>query len=88
MRSDDRDLAYLWDMREAAREIVQFVQGMTEAKFEKDKVVRYDPADPGQAEIESAMNLWLIPLILVFMGGIAGCLAITFLGFFGLGVSP
>ncbi len=57
-------------------------------KIGQSVTVRYDPADPQQAEIESAMNLWLIPLILVFMGGIAGCLAITFLGFFGLGVSP
>jgi hypothetical protein len=50
--------------------------------------VRYDPADPQQAEIESAMNLWLAPVILVFMGGIAGCLAVAFLGFYGFGVSP
>ena len=50
--------------------------------------VRYDAADPQKAEIESAMNLWLIPLILVFMGAIACCLAIAFLGFYALGVSP
>jgi len=49
--------------------------------------VRYDAADPQKAEIESAMNLWLIPLILVFMGAIACCLAIAFLGFYALGVS-
>jgi uncharacterized protein with HEPN domain len=41
MPSENRDLAYLWDMREAAREIVQFVEGMKWAKFESDKVVRY-----------------------------------------------
>lgn len=41
MPLENRDLAYLWDMREAAREIVQFVQGMKWAKFENDKVVRY-----------------------------------------------
>ena len=41
MPPENRDLAYLWDMREAAREIVQFVQGMKWAKFENDKVVRY-----------------------------------------------
>ncbi len=50
--------------------------------------VRYDAADPQKAEIESAMNLWLIPLILVFMGAIACCLAVAFLGFYALGVSP
>jgi len=49
--------------------------------------VRYDAVDPQKAEIESAMNLWLIPLILVFMGAIACCLAIVFLGFYALGVS-
>jgi predicted ribosomally synthesized peptide with SipW-like signal peptide len=57
-------------------------------KIGQSVTVRYDPADPKKAEIESVMNLWLVPLILVFMGGVAGCLAITFLGFFGLGVSP
>jgi len=50
--------------------------------------VRYDAADPQKAEIESTMNRWLVPLILVFMGVIACCLGITFLGFYGLGVSP
>jgi len=49
--------------------------------------VRYDPVDPQKAEIDSAMNLWLAPLILVFMGVIACCLAITFLGVYGLGAS-
>jgi hypothetical protein len=46
--------------------------------------VRYDPVDPQQAEIESTMNLWLIPLILAFMGIIACCLAVAFLGIYGL----
>jgi hypothetical protein len=49
--------------------------------------VRYDAADPQKAEIESAMNLWLIPLILVLMGAIACCLTIAFLGFYALGIS-
>ncbi len=49
--------------------------------------VRYDANDPQKAEIESAMNLWLTPLILVFMGAIACCLAIAFLGFYALGIS-
>jgi len=49
--------------------------------------VRYDPLDPHQAEIDSVMNLWLVPLILVFMGGIAGCLAFAFLVFYTLGAS-
>ena len=50
--------------------------------------VRYEAADPQKAEIESIMNLWLVPLILVFMGAVAFCLAVTFLGIYGLGVSP
>ena len=50
--------------------------------------VRYDPADPQKAEVESAMSLWLAPLIMVFMGVIAGCLSVLFLGFYGFGISP
>lgn len=50
--------------------------------------VRYDAADPQKAEIESAMSLWLMPAILVFMGVIACCLGVVFLGIYGLGVSP
>ncbi len=46
--------------------------------------VRYDAADPQKAEVDSAMNQWLVPLILVFMGMIACCMAIAFLGFYGL----
>jgi len=50
--------------------------------------VRYEAADPQKAEIESTMNRWLVPAILVFMGMIAGCMGIVFLGFYGLGISP
>ena len=53
--------------------------------------VRYDAADPQKAEIESAMTLWLPPAILVFMGVIACCLAISFLGIYvlaGPSISP
>ena len=49
--------------------------------------VRYDPVDTQNAEIESTMNLWLVPLILVFMGVIACCLTVAFLGIYGLGAS-
>jgi hypothetical protein len=49
--------------------------------------VRYDPVDTQKAEIESTMSLWLTPLILVFMGLIACCLAVSFLGIYGLGAS-
>jgi len=47
--------------------------------------VRYDAVDPHQAEIESAMSIWLTPLILIFMGIIACCLTVSFLGVYVLG---
>lgn len=53
--------------------------------------VRYDPVDPQKAEIESTMNSWLIPGILVFMGAIACCLFVVFVAVFVLGqpsISP
>lgn len=50
--------------------------------------VRYDPADPRKAEVESAMSLWIFPLILVFMGTAACCLSVFFLTLYGFGVSP
>jgi hypothetical protein len=46
--------------------------------------VRYDPNDPQKAEIESGMTTWLVPLILVFMGLIACCLTVAFLGSYAL----
>ena len=49
--------------------------------------VRYDPVDMQKAEIDSKMNLWLVPLILVFIGVVACCLAVAFLGIYGLGPS-
>jgi len=53
--------------------------------------VRYEAADPQKAEIESTMNRWLAPLILVFMSIVACCLAVSFLGIYfltGPSVSP
>ena len=32
--------SYLWDMREAAREIYEFVQGVSHTGFEKNKQLR------------------------------------------------
>lgn len=29
MRPEERDLAYLWDMREAARDVRDFIKGVT-----------------------------------------------------------
>lgn len=50
--------------------------------------VRYDPADPQKAEVESGMSLWLMPVIVGGMGVIACCLSVFFLVFYGVGVSP
>lgn len=36
-----RELAYLWDMQNAAREIGDIMRGVKFAEFEKDKKVRY-----------------------------------------------
>ena len=41
MQPEERDAAYLWDMLEAAREIIQFVQGLTIDEFQQNKAVRY-----------------------------------------------
>jgi len=37
----DRELSYLWDMQNAAKEIRDFMRGITFVKFEKDKKLRY-----------------------------------------------
>ena len=41
MRPEDRDTAHLWDMREAAREVLEFIEGVHYARFASDKVLRY-----------------------------------------------
>ena len=41
MPLDKRELSYLWDMQNAAKEINEFMGGVKFAKFEKDKVLRY-----------------------------------------------
>ena len=41
MRPEDRNLAYLWDMREAAREISAFVKGVTYIEFVENRMIRY-----------------------------------------------
>jgi hypothetical protein len=47
--------------------------------------VRYDALDPQKAEVESIINRWLFPVILIFMGAIACCLAVAFLIAYRLG---
>jgi uncharacterized protein with HEPN domain len=41
MHPDEQVRAYLWDIREAAREIAGFVRGVRFEEFEKNKVLRY-----------------------------------------------
>jgi hypothetical protein len=53
--------------------------------------VRYNPAEPLQAEIDPALNRWMIPLALAIMGAAAGCAALALLGVYVLGqpsISP
>ncbi len=41
MPLDKRELAYLWDMQNAAKELGDIMRGVKFAEFEKDKKLRY-----------------------------------------------
>jgi len=41
MRPEEKNLAYIWDMREAAREVASFVQGVSYTQFVGNKMIRY-----------------------------------------------
>jgi len=41
MSISKRDLAYLWDMRSAALEIVEFMQGASQSAFGSNNQLRY-----------------------------------------------
>ncbi len=41
MRPEERDLAYLWDMRKEASQIAAFLKGIPYAKFVQNNMVRY-----------------------------------------------
>jgi len=41
MLPEERDAALLWDMLEAARDIAGFALGVSYARFENDKMLRY-----------------------------------------------
>ena len=41
MRPEERNLAYLWDMREEARQIAAFIKGIPYVKFVKNNMIRY-----------------------------------------------
>lgn len=40
MQPEERDLAYLWDMRAAAREVAAFVEGVPFARYQADVMRR------------------------------------------------
>lgn len=40
MRPEERDLAYLWDMLQASRDIVEFTRGLSFLQFSSDKRTR------------------------------------------------
>lgn len=39
MQSDERDAGYVWDMREAVRDCIDFVKDATYAQFSADKMM-------------------------------------------------
>jgi uncharacterized protein with HEPN domain len=41
MQPDERDPALLWDMMQAAKEILEFTENLNFKQFEKNKVIRY-----------------------------------------------
>ena len=41
MLPEEQDAALLWDMCEAARDIMQFVEGVTYSHFASQKILRY-----------------------------------------------
>lgn len=41
LNPDKQVRAYLWDIRDAARDVAQFVRGVKFEEFEKNKVLRY-----------------------------------------------
>ena len=41
MQPEEREANLLWDMREAACEIAQFIKGVSYEEFESNKVLRY-----------------------------------------------
>jgi uncharacterized protein with HEPN domain len=41
MQPEDKDAALLWDIKEAALDIIEFTSGRTSHQFESDKMVRY-----------------------------------------------
>ena len=41
MPVDNKDIGFIWDMLEAARDIHSFVEGVSIERFEENKLIRY-----------------------------------------------
>jgi len=41
MQPEDKDIALLWDMRQAAKEVLEFMKDVPFARFTTEKVLRY-----------------------------------------------
>lgn len=41
MRPEDRDAALVWDMKEAAGDVLEFIQGVSFVEFTRDKKLRH-----------------------------------------------
>jgi uncharacterized protein with HEPN domain len=41
MRTEERDLAYLWDMREEAKQIGKFIKDVSYEQFISNNMIRY-----------------------------------------------
>jgi uncharacterized protein with HEPN domain len=41
MQPNERDMAYLWDMRKYALEIMEIIKGVPHSKFVENKIIRY-----------------------------------------------
>jgi len=51
MQPEDRDWAYLWDMREACQEISDFISGRSLEQFQNDKMLRR-AVDPSLEKVD------------------------------------
>ncbi|MBN1969726.1 MAG: hypothetical protein JXR48_07860 [Candidatus Delongbacteria bacterium] len=45
MLPSDKDKAYLWDIREACKDILNFIDGVSFHEFSNNKMVRYAVKD-------------------------------------------
>jgi len=41
MRPEDRNLGFIWDMQEAAKDVISFIKGVPLEKFHQNLMIRY-----------------------------------------------